>query len=256
MGVLVETRGAVRLVRINRPEVHNCVNLEAADGLRAALRDFLADDAARVMILAGAGTQAFCSGADLKAVDGLFASPRVAEDGPMGFSRVTDVHKPTIAAINGYCFAGGLELACWADFRIADERAAFGVLNRRWGVSLIDGGTQRLPRIVGLGNALYLIETGAQIDAQTALRMGLIQEIVPEGQAVERAVALAERLAEYPQASLRADREAALAGWTLPLNEGLRLEARLGEATLNDPETAAGLQRFRSGDRPAPPRAG
>ena len=117
---------------------------------------------------------------------GLTARPSANKSGPMGFSRITDIQKPTIAAVNGFCLAGGLELACWCDFRIASANARFGVVNRRWGVPLIDGGTQRLPRIVGLGNALYLIETGAMINTDQALRMGLIQEIVPEGKAISR----------------------------------------------------------------------
>ena len=166
----------------------------------------------------------------------------------MGISRLA-VSKPTIAAIGGYCYAGGLELACWCDVRIADETSTFGVLNRRWGVPLIDGGTQRLPRIVGLGNALYLIETGVKIDAAAALRMGLVQEVVPAGRHLERAVELAAHLAEYPQASLVADRASAVAA------DGIAAEAARGEATLADVAMAAGLERFRSGDRPAPPSA-
>jgi enoyl-CoA hydratase len=238
--VLVERRAAVTVVTINRPEVHNCVDTETADALEASVREFDADDDARVLVLTGAGTRSFCSGADLK------DPPRFREAGPMGISRL-EVSKPTIAAIPGYCYAGGLELACWCDFRICDATALFGVLNRRWGVPLIDGGTQRLPRIVGLGNALYLIETGARIDARTALRMGLVQESVMAGKALERAVELADSIAEYPQASLRADRESALR------LDGIEAEARRGEATVGVEEMRAGLERFRSGDRPAPP---
>lgn len=235
----MEQRGAVAVVTINRPEVHNCVDTETADQLEAAVRGFEADDETRVLVLTGAGTKAFCSGADLK------APPRFREAGPMGMSRL-EVSKPTIAAIPGYCYAGGLELACWCDFRIADETAVFGVVNRRWGVPLIDGGTQRLPRIVGLGNAMYLIESGASIDATTALRMGLVQEVVGSGEALVRATELAARIAEYPQASLRADRESALR------LDGVAAEAERGEATIGE-EMRAGLKRFRAGDRPAPP---
>ena len=237
--VIVERHGTVVVVTINRPEVRNCVDTETADLLENAVRAFDADDEARVLLLTGAGTQSFCSGADLK------APPRFREAGPMGMSRL-ELSKPTIAAIAGYCYAGGLELACWCDFRIADSTALFGVVNRRWGVPLIDGGTQRLPRIVGLGNALYLIESGASIDAKTALRIGLVQEVVQAGKALTRSLELATRIAEYPQASLLADRASALA------LDGIQAEAERGEATIGE-EMRAGLERFRAGDRPAPP---
>jgi enoyl-CoA hydratase len=159
------------------------------------------------------------------------------------------VSKPTFAAIAGYCYAGGLELACWCDVRIADDTSTFGVLNRRWGVPLIDGGTQRLPRIVGLGNALYLIETGVKVDVATALRMGLVQEVVPAGTALDRSMELARRIAEYPQLSLRADRASAIAV------DGIEAERVRGEATISSDEMTKGLERFLSGDRPAPPEA-
>src|SRR3990170_1318275 len=161
--VLTRRRGATFVVSINRPEVRNCVDGETAGGLFDAVETFKADASLNVLILTGAGTQAFCSGADLKNIQTLTSRPGSHESGPMGISRITDAGKPTIAAVNGYATAGGLELACWCDFRIASRDAQFGVLNRRWGVPLIDGGTQRLPRIVGLGNALYLIETGVLI---------------------------------------------------------------------------------------------
>lgn len=239
--VVTEVRGAVVVVTINRPEVHNCVDTETADALEDVVRAFDADDDRRALVLTGAGTRAFCSGADLK------SPPRFREAGPMGISRL-EVSKPTIAAIAGYCYAGGLELACWCDFRIADSSALFGVVNRRWGVPLIDGGTQRLPRITGLGNALYLIETGARIDARTALRMGLVQEVVQPGAALERAVELASTIAGYPQASLRADRTSALAA------DGIEAEAQRGEPTVGLDEMRDGLERFRTGDRPVPPQ--
>ena len=242
----VETNDAIVVLTIDRAEVHNAVDAETAQGLEDAVRSFEADPARRVLILTGAGDKAFCAGADLKSAAGLTARPGAAESGPMGISRL-EVGKPTIAAIRGYCYAGGLELACWCDLRIADDTSTFGVLNRRWGVPLIDGGTQRLPRIVGLGNALYLIETGARVDARTALRMGLVQEVVEAGQHLDRAVELAGHIAGYPQSSLLADRASALA------LDGIEAEARRGEATLADPEMFAGLERFRLHDRPAPP---
>jgi enoyl-CoA hydratase len=239
--VRVERRARVTLVQIDRPDVHNCVDTETASLLEDAVRTFDADPDQRVLVLTGAGGKSFCSGADLK------DPPRFREAGPMGFSRL-EVGKPTIAAVAGYCYAGGLELACWCDFRIADETSTFGVLNRRWGVPLIDGGTQRLPRIVGLGGALYLISTGARIDAETALRMGLVQEVVGTGMAVERALELAGTVASYPQASLVADREGAIK------LDGLAAEADRGQATIGE-EMREGLERFRTGDRPEPPQA-
>jgi enoyl-CoA hydratase len=232
----------VTVVTIDRPEVHNCVDTDTATLLEDSVRAFVADDAQRVLILTGAGGKSFCSGADLK------HPPRFREAGPMGISRL-EVGKPTFAAIEGYCYAGGLELACWCDARIADETSTFGVLNRRWGVPLIDGGTQRLPRIVGLGNALYLIETGVKIDVQTALRMGLVQEVVAPGRALARAMELAGRMAEYPQLSMVADRASAIA------LDGIEAERVRGEATIRSDEMTKGLERFLSGDRPAPPEA-
>ncbi len=252
--VLTETRDRAFVVTINRPDVRNCVNGETAALLFEAVAAFRAADDLDVLILTGAGETAFCAGADLKGSASLMTRPGARESGPMGFSRVTDLDNPTIAAVNGYCLAGGLELACWCDFRIADESSQFGVLNRRWGVPLVDGGTQRLPSIVGLGNALYLIETGVMIDAQQALHMGLVQEVVPEGGALERALELTQAMSSYPQVSLRNDRRAAIEGLSLSLPEGLDLERRLHEGSLRDPAMAEGLRRYASGDRPPPPR--
>ncbi len=252
--VLTETRDRAFVVTINRPQARNAVDGETAGLLLEAVEAFRADESLDVLVLTGAGDTAFCAGADLKSTAGLMARPGAQESGPMGFSRVTDLEKPTIAAVNGYCLAGGLELACWCDIRIADETAQFGVLNRRWGVPLLDGGTQRLPRIVGLGNALYLIETGVMIDARHALRMGLVQEVVPGGRALERALELAGAISGYPQISLRNDRRAAVEGLTLTLPEGLDLERRVHAASVGDPAMAEGLRRYAAGDRPEPPR--
>jgi enoyl-CoA hydratase len=190
----------------------------------------------------------------LKNVGSLGARAGARDSGPMGISRITDVGKPTIAAVEGYCTAGGLELACWADFRIASETAQFGVLNRRWGVPLVDGGTQRLPRIVGLGNALYLIETGTLLNARQAFAMGLAQEVVPAGKALERALKIASSMSTYPQGAIRNDRKAALEGLTLPLDEGLRHEAEVHRETASDPAMAEWLRRFAAGERPEPIR--
>jgi enoyl-CoA hydratase len=252
--VLTERRGRSLVVTINRPEVRNAVDGETAGLLHEAVESLRRDDGLDVLILTGAGDVAFCSGADLKALDSLIARPGVGESGPMGISRIADLPKPMIAAVNGHCLAGGLELACWCDFRIAVRGATFGVVNRRWGVPLIDGGTQRLPRIVGLGNALYLIETGVQISADHALRIGLVQEVVPEGQALERALELAEAMSSYPQVSLRNDRHAVYEGATLPLPDGLRLEEELHRDTLSDPAMAEAVLRYAAGQRPQPPR--
>ncbi|MDP9342436.1 MAG: enoyl-CoA hydratase-related protein [Actinomycetota bacterium] len=249
--VEVDKRGAVTVVTLNRPEVHNAIDGETGGLLRDAIQGFGHDADARVLVLTGAGGRAFCTGADLKDVAGL-ASPPPGE-GPLRFSRL-DPGKPTIAAIEGYCFAGGLELACWCDFRIAGDTAEFGVLNRRWGIPLVDGGTQRLPRQVGLGTALWLIETGMRIDAARARAIGLVQEVVPAGHALDRARELADRMAAYPQASLRADRASAIAGLGQPLGEGLAGEERLGLASLADPGIGEALARYASGDRPEPPR--
>lgn len=250
--VETERRENVFIVRINRPEARNAVDGETAGLLDEAVTLFKQDDSLRVMILTGAGDISFCAGADLKAARSLIVRPGADESGPMGFSRITDVQKPTIAAVNGYCLAGGLELACWCDFRISCRSAKFGVVNRRWGVPLIDGGTQRLPRIVGLGNALYLCNTGVMIDAVQAMAMGLVQEIVSDGQALERAVALAAAMAAYPWASLVDDRRSVYEGLALGLPEGIRREKDIHAAFAADVEMERGLRNFIEGNRPAP----
>jgi enoyl-CoA hydratase len=251
--VETQRRQQILIVRINRPEARNAVDAETAGLLEAAVNEFKHDKGLRVMVLTGSGDLSFCAGADLKSAKGLVERKGADRSGPMGFSRITDMGKPTIAAVNGYCLAGGLELACWCDFRIAAAGAKFGVVNRRWGVPLIDGGTQRLPRIVGLGNALYLIETGAMINSEQALRMGLIQEVVPDGAALDRAVELAGRLAGYPWTSLINDRRAAYEGLALGLPQGIRREKEIHAAFFRDGEMFEGLERFKQGQRPEPP---
>ena len=235
--VRYERLGAAAVVTIDRPERRNAVDGETAAALLAAYERFAADDGARVMVLTGAGDQAFCAGADLEALDTLDPD---APGGPMGFTRLTAA-KPAIAAIRGWCVAGGLELALWCDLRIAGEDARFGCLERRWGVPLIDGGTQRLPRVVGLGRALDLILTGRQVDAAEALAIGLVNEVVPDP--LQRALELAEAIAAFPQDTMLSDREAAHAAQGLPLDQGLALEARLGRERLGT--ALAGAQRFR-----------
>jgi enoyl-CoA hydratase len=251
--LLVEQRGAVTLITLNRPDAHNSITAGMAVGLAEGIDAFAANDSARVLVITGAGDTAFCSGANLKDVGELMRHPHTERAGPIGFAKL-DPGKPTIAAVNGYCFAGGMELACWCDFRIASASAEFGALNRRWGVPFVDGGTQRFPRIMGQGNALYMIETGARIDAQRAMAFGLVQEVVPNGTALDRALELADRIAGYPQASLRADRAATLATWGLSLDAGLHMETGLCRPTASDPEMLEGLRNFASGNRPDAPR--
>jgi enoyl-CoA hydratase len=251
--LLVDKRGAVTLITLNRPDAHNSITAGMAVGLAEGIDAFAADDSARVLVITGSGDQAFCSGANLKDVDELMRHAHTYRAGPIGFAKL-DPGKPTIAAVNGYCFAGGMELACWCDFRIASANAEFGALNRRWGVPFIDGGTQRFPRIMGQGNALYMIETGVRIDAARAMAFGLVQEVVPAGGARERALELADRIAGYPQASLVADRAATLATWGLSLDAGLYMEAGLCRPTTADPETLEGLRNFVAGNRPEAPR--
>ncbi|MDA0161437.1 crotonase/enoyl-CoA hydratase family protein [Solirubrobacter ginsenosidimutans] len=221
-----ERRGSAALVTIDRPERHNAVDGETAAALLEAFERFCADDSAAVMVLTGAGGRAFCAGADLKAIETLDAD---APAGPMGFTRLASP-KPTIAAIDGHCLAGGLELALWCDLRVATPASTFGCVERRWGVPLIDGGTQRLPRVVGMGRALDLLLTGRTIGADEALAMGLLTRVAEDAPA--GALALAEEIAAFPQDTVRSDRQAAIEGFGLPLQDGLALEARLGRERL------------------------
>jgi enoyl-CoA hydratase len=252
--VSLEERGAVRVLRINRPDQRNCVDAETAAGLGAAIEAFAADASARVLVVTGAGDKAFCAGADLKNAAGLFAHDFVDKAGPMGFARL-DPGKPTIAAINGFCFAGGGELAAWCDIRVAAENAEFGCLSRRWGVPYTDGGTQRFPRILGTGNALYMLMTGARFDARHALAIGFVQEVVARGQALARALELAETIAAYPNfPGICADRRAVLDGLAMDLDAGLLLEAEVVRPACYSEELLAGLARFAAGARDASPR--
>src|SRR3712207_4895299 len=203
MKVTYERRRAAAVLTIDRPERRNAVDGETAEGLKAGYAHFVEDDEARVLVLTGAGDPAVCAGAALRALATL--GPRLrAPDGPLGFPRLT-APKPTIAAIGGWCLAGGLELAVWCDLRIADAKAKLGFPERRWGVPLIDGGTQRLPRIVGQGRALDIILTGRILDAPEAHAMGLLTEVVDEGRHLERALEYAEGLAAFPQDTMLAD---------------------------------------------------
>ena len=244
--------GAVSLLTIDRPERRNAIDSRAARELHSTILAFAEDPAAHVLIVTGA-EGSFSAGADLTDTEALGTQEHEGS-GPLGFS-LLDPGKPTIAAIEGACVAGGMELAAWCDLRIAAEDAYFGAFNRRWGVPFIDGGTWRFVAHMGLGNALYLIETGARLSAEQAQRFGFLQEIVPPGTAVERAFELGEVIARVPQASMRADRAAAIDGIGRSRYEALLREARSGRATLSDAELRAGLQRFAAGDRPLPPAA-
>ena len=241
--VRLERVGAAAVLTIDRQDRRNAVDGPTAALLLDAFRAFEADDDAQVLVVTGAGGVSFCAGADLKAI-ASFAPRLDAPEGPFGFTRLTS-SKPTIAAISGWCLAGGLELALWCDLRIATAGSQLGFPERRWGVPLIDGGTQRLPRIVGLGRALDLILTGRIIDADEALAMGMLTQIVPDGEHVARALAIAEGLAGFPQSTMLADRRAALAAHGLPLDDGLALEAQAGPQVFAD--AVAGASRFADG---------
>ena len=242
--VTLERRGAAAVLTIDRQERRNAIDGPTAELIAAAYDRFVEDDEARVLVVTGAGGVSFCAGADLKAIES-FASRMDDPRGPLGISRVISP-KPTIAAISGWCLAGGLELALWCDLRIATDGSALGFPERRWGVPLVDGGTQRLPRIVGLGRALDLILTGRIIDAEEALAMGLVMEIVPGGRHLERALEIAEGLARFPQDTMLADRRAAIEGIGLTFEEGLALEAESSEPTQQS--ASAGAARFSGGE--------
>jgi enoyl-CoA hydratase len=242
--VRYERVGAAAVLTIDRPHRRNAVDGPTAERLLEGVNAFEADDGARVLVLTGAGGVSFCAGADLKAIE-TYAGRLDDPDGPMGFTRRTPT-KPTIAAIGGWCLAGGLELALWCDLRVAAEGSTLGFPERRWGVPLIDGGTQRLPRIVGMGRALDLILTGRLVGADEAHAIGLLTEVVPAGEHVSRALEMAEGLAGFPQTTMLADRRAALEGFGLPLADGLALEAQAGPAVFAD--AVAGAARFAGGE--------
>lgn len=244
--VLYEPDGPVVIVTINRPEVRNAVDRPTAEGLAEAFRRFEADDALAVAVLTGAGG-AFCAGADLKAV-ATGTGNRTSEtgDGPMGPSRML-LSKPVIAAVEGHAVAGGLELACWCDLRVAASNAVFGVYCRRWGVPLVDGGTIRLPRLIGHSHALDMILTGRGVSGEEALRMGLANRVAEPGHALEAAVALANEIARFPQLCMRSDRLSAYEQWSLDLGGALANEFRRGREVIESGETREGAARFAAG---------
>lgn len=246
---LTVVRGPLLIVTINRPEARNAVNGTTAAVLANIFRDFEADNELKIAILTGIGGQ-FCAGADLKAVAGGDAAQanriQTEGDGPMGPSRM-QLSKPVIAAVSGYCVAGGLELALWCDLRVADTTAVFGVFCRRFGVPLIDGGTVRLPRLIGMSRALDLILTGRPVAADEALQMGLANRVVPAGEALAAAEQLALQIAAFPQACMRGDRQSAYQQWGMDEAAAIRNEFAHGLKTLQSGETLAGAGRFRGG---------
>ena len=247
--VLSEVRGPLLIVTINRPDARNAVDGPTAAALAGAFRSFEADGALKVAILTGIGGQ-FCAGADLKAVASGDAAQanriQTDGDGPMGPSRM-QLAKPVIAAVSGYCVAGGLELALWCDLRVADTTAVFGVFCRRFGVPLIDGGTVRLPRLIGMSRALDLILTGRPVAADEALQMGLANRVVPAGEALAAAEQLALQIAAFPQTCLRGDRQSAYQQWGLDEPAAIANEFAHGMRTLQSGETVAGATRFTGG---------
>lgn len=253
MTVHLADHGPVRVVTIDRPEVRNAVDGPTAQVLYDAFVDFDGDDSVAVAVLTGAGGT-FCAGADLKAisdgrgnrVDDQPGDEIVGSLGPMGPTRLL-LGKPVIAAVEGFAVAGGLELACWADLRVAARDATFGVYCRRWGVPLVDGGTIRLPRLIGHSRALDLILTGRGVDGEEAERIGLANRVVEPGAALDAAIELAATVAAHPQICLRSDRRSSYDQWGSDLGGALANETRLGWATIASGETLAGAQRFADG---------
>ncbi|MCZ6462861.1 MAG: crotonase/enoyl-CoA hydratase family protein [Proteobacteria bacterium] len=244
--VLYEVEGPVAVVTINRPEVRNCVDGPTAGELAEAFRRFDADDACAVAILTGA-EGAFCAGADLKGMgEGRGNRVTLDGDGPMGPSRML-LSKPVLAAVEGHAVAGGLELALWCDLRVAARDAVFGVYCRRWGVPLIDGGTLRLPRLIGHSHALDMILTGRGVSGEEALRMGLANRLVEPGQALPEALELANQLARFPQRCLRSDRLSSYRQWGRSQDTALREETELGLEVIRSGETLEGARRFSAG---------
>jgi enoyl-CoA hydratase len=244
--VLADRKGKVLVVTVNRPQARNAVDSATARDLGEVFQAFDRNDELCVAILTGAqGT--FCAGFDLREVAAGGRSP-VQEDGtgPMGPTWLM-LSKPVIAAVEGYCVAGGLELALWCDLRIAGRDSVFGVFNRRWGVPLIDMGTVRLPRIIGQGRALDLVLTGRPVAAEEALQIGLVNRLVEKGKALHAALEMAQALAEFPQQGMRGDRMSLYEQWSLPRDQARMNELRHGRQALSSGEAAAGAARFASG---------
>ncbi|MEO7555283.1 MAG: crotonase/enoyl-CoA hydratase family protein [Acidimicrobiales bacterium] len=235
---------AITVVRIDQPSVRNAIDSETAQRLHDAFLAFQADPDAKVAVLTG-DAEAFCAGANLRSL------PRLRPSGPLGPTRLL-LDKPVIAAIEGWCLAGGLELAAWCDLRVAGDTATFGCVERRWGVPLIDGGTYRLPRLIGLGRALDLILTGREVDAREAECIGLVDRLVTAGTALDEAVALAEQIAAFPWRCVLSDRRAVYDGLGLGLEEALANEDRLGRETIFNGGFADGVEAFERRERTVP----
>ena len=246
MCVKVERKGPVTTVILNRPDVRNAIDRKTADRLADAFREFEADSSAQVGVLSGEHHH-FCAGADLKAIASGDNVNRVQPvgDGPLGPTRMI-LSKPVIAAIAGYAVAGGLELALWCDLRVVEADAVMGVFCRRWGVPLIDGGTIRLPRLIGMGRALDLILTGRPVEAREAMEMGLANRIVPKGRSRSEAEKLARKIADFPETCMRGDRRSAYEQWDLSFSEAMANELKHGKISLSD--VADGIKRFSGGE--------
>ncbi|MDN3016119.1 crotonase/enoyl-CoA hydratase family protein [Paenibacillus sp. BSR1-1] len=248
MTVLFEKNGKVCTITINRPEVKNAVDQKNAKELTEAFREFEKDETLRVAVLYGSGGT-FCAGADLKALsvgNGNEMNLDMSKDGPMGPSRM-HLSKPVIAAVSGYAVAGGLELAIWCDLRVMERDAVFGVFCRRFGVPLVDGGTQRLPRLIGMSRALDLILTGRPVKAEEALMIGLANRIVEPGTAKKEAEKLAAEISEFPQACMLSDRQAVYRGFDQEFDKAMQLEFLLGLNVVNSGESREGATRFSNG---------
>ncbi|MGC8605067.1 MAG: crotonase/enoyl-CoA hydratase family protein [Desulfomonilaceae bacterium] len=242
---MIEKKGAVWTIILNRPDRKNAVDRLMADQIANAFREFEADSEAAIAVLWGAGG-CFCAGADLKAValgQGNRLSYDMSQNGPMGPTRMF-LSKPVIAAVSGFAVAGGLELACWCDLRVMEKDAIFGVYCRRYGVPLVDGGTQRLPRLIGMSRAMDMILTGRPVFADEALAIGLANYVVKTGQSRQEAEEMAQRISQYPARCLRSDREALYRGINLPLAQAMELEFRLGMQVVDSGETKKGAARF------------
>lgn len=247
MPVQFETRDQIAIVTINRPEARNAVDLQTARELAATFRQFDADPNLNVAILTGTGGH-FCAGADLKAMaEGHGNSMSEDGDGPMGPTRML-LSKPVIAAVEGYAVAGGLELAIWCDLRVASRDAVLGVFCRRFGVPLVDGGTVRLPRLIGQSNALDLILTGRGVSGEEAWRMGLVNRLTETGYALEGAIELARALCAFPQRCMRSDRLSVYEQWGRDQDSAMRNEFRRGREVVESGETVAGASRFAGGE--------
>ena len=244
--IIVEHQDELTIVTINRPDVRNAVDGPTATELATAFRAFDEDDSKKVAILTGA-SQTFCAGADLKAVaDGRGNSVRREGDGPMGPTYL-QLSKPVIAAVEGHAVAGGLELSLWCDLRVAARDAVFGVYCRRWGVPLIDGGTVRLPRMIGHSHALDMILTGRAVSGEEAKQIGLANRLCEPGAALETSIELAETLARFPQRCMRSDRQSSYEQWSMPLADAISNENRLGTEVIRSGETREGASRFAAG---------